>query len=370
MRTLTARRTNVRRSVVRRPADSRGSHEQRCSYRRRAAVRDVRWSSAEAPCSPWTTATGFSTDADVVVVDGRIAAIGVAAEAPPDAYEIDARGGIVMPGMIDSHRHMWQTAMRAYGADWTLTQYFVWYYLEHGRRFRPVDVRVGNAISAWEAHRGRGDHDRRLVPRPADRRACRGGGRRTAVESPAGSCWPTATSRPAPWEWTALPEVRRFLTDLRDAGDDRLGVQLAFDVTGDPTFPEQPAFEVARELGLPVTTHAGVWGATNDTGIQQMHDHGFATQDTVYVHAASSEHGLLPTDRRHRRLDLGVDGVRAERRSGLPAHLAGASARHRRRRCPTTPASGGAAICSRRCAPPWERIGPASTWRPMPRATR
>jgi len=32
--------------------------------------------------------------------------------------------------MIDTHRHMWQTAMRGYGADWTLTQYFVWYYLE------------------------------------------------------------------------------------------------------------------------------------------------------------------------------------------------------------------------------------------------
>ena len=35
-----------------------------------------------------------------------------------------------------------------------------------------------------------------------------------------------------------------------------LGFQLAFDVTGDPEFPERAAFEVARELGLPVTTHA------------------------------------------------------------------------------------------------------------------
>ena len=42
-----------------------------------------------------------------------------------------------MPGMVDTHRHMWQTAMRGYGADWTLTQYFVWYYLEWGKSFRP-----------------------------------------------------------------------------------------------------------------------------------------------------------------------------------------------------------------------------------------
>ena len=67
----------------------------------------------------------------------------------------------------------------------------------------------------------------------------------------------------------------------------KLGVQLAFDVLGDPGFPERPAFELARELGLPVTTHAGVWGATNDDGIRLMHENGFATPDTVYVHAAT-----------------------------------------------------------------------------------
>ena len=36
-----------------------------------------------------------------------------------------------------------------------------------------------------------------------------------------------------------------------------------------------------------MTTHAGVWGATNDDGIRLMHENGFATPDTVYVHAAT-----------------------------------------------------------------------------------
>jgi cytosine/adenosine deaminase-related metal-dependent hydrolase len=58
-------------------------------------------------------------------------------------------------------------------------------------------------------------------------------------------------------------------------------------VTGDPAFPEKAAFEAARELGLPVTTHAGVWGATNDDGIRLMHEHGFMGEDTIYVHAAT-----------------------------------------------------------------------------------
>jgi cytosine/adenosine deaminase-related metal-dependent hydrolase len=56
-----------------------------------------------------------------------------------------------MPGMIDTHRHMWQTAMRGYGADWTLTQYFVWYYLEHGKKFRPEDIAAGNRLAAIES---------------------------------------------------------------------------------------------------------------------------------------------------------------------------------------------------------------------------
>jgi cytosine/adenosine deaminase-related metal-dependent hydrolase len=68
-----------------------------------------------------------------------------------------------------------------------------------------------------------------------------------------------------------------------------LGFQMAFDVTGDPEFPEQEAFKVARELGAPVTTHAGVWGATNDDGIRLMHEHGFMTPESIYVHAATLE---------------------------------------------------------------------------------
>ena len=74
-----------------------------------------------------------------------------------------------------------------------------------------------------------------------------------------------------------------------------MGVQMAFDVTGDPAFPEKAAFEVARDLGIPVTTHAGVWGATNDDGIRLMHDNGFMTPETIYVHSAS-----LSADSYHR----------------------------------------------------------------------
>ena len=223
-------------------------------------------------------------DADVLVTGDRIAAVGPRLQAPDGALEIDASGGIVMPGMIDTHRHMWQTAMRAYGADWTLTQYFVWNYLEHGRKFRSEDIYAGNLVSAWEALEAgvttSVDWSHNLhTPDHAE----------AAIDAlravPGRFVLAYGNIQAGPWEWTADPAFRSFFS--RHPASDMLGFQLAFDVTGDPSFPEKAAFEAARELGLPVTTHAGVWGATNDDGIRLMHENGFMTPENVYVHAAT-----------------------------------------------------------------------------------
>ena len=224
------------------------------------------------------------TDGDVLIVDNQIAAVGRALDGPEGTQEIDATGGIVMPGMIDTHRHMWQTAMRAYGADWTLTQYFVWYYLEHGKTFRPEDIYAGNLTSAWESLEAGvtttvdWSHGLQSVDHAE-----------AAVDAlravPGRFVLAYGNIQAGPWEWTADPAVKAFLTRMRD--DSAIGLQLAFDVTGDPAFPERAAFEVARELGLGVTTHAGVWGATNDDGIRLMHENGFMTPQNIYVHAAT-----------------------------------------------------------------------------------
>ncbi len=52
---------------------------------------------------------------------------------------------------------------------------------------------------------------------------------------------------------------------------------------------------MARDLNVPVTTHAGVWKVTTDEGIRLMHDSGFMTDRSIYVHAAT-----LSTDSYHR----------------------------------------------------------------------
>lgn len=44
---------------------------------------------------------------DVLVTDGRIAAVGVVRD-DATARVIDATGKVVLPGFVDTHRHLWQ----------------------------------------------------------------------------------------------------------------------------------------------------------------------------------------------------------------------------------------------------------------------
>ena len=226
------------------------------------------------------------TDTDVLVSGERIAAVGPRLEVPAGTAEINASGGIVMPGMVDTHRHMWRTAMRGYGADWTLTQYFVYYYLNWGKIFRPQDVYAGDLLSAiesidagvttavdWSHGLRTTDH----AEAAAD----------ALEEVPGRFVLAYGNIFQGSWEWTTTKEFRDFYTRRFDGKGDMRGFQIAFDIPGDEAFQEKAAFEVARELGVAVTTHAGVWKVTSDVGIGQMYEHGFMRPGTIYVHAAS-----------------------------------------------------------------------------------
>jgi cytosine/adenosine deaminase-related metal-dependent hydrolase len=226
------------------------------------------------------------TGGDVLVLDHRIAQIGQHLTVPDNAVEIDATDGILMPGMVDTHRHMWQTALRGYGADWTLTNYFQFYYLNWGKIFRPEDIYAGNLLSAIEAIDAgvttSVDWSHGLQTTTHAEAAV------DALEAvPGRFVLAYGNLLGAPWEWSRTPEFADFIKRRIDGRGDMLRMQMAFDVPGDPSFPEKAAFEAARDFNLPVTTHAGVWGATNDNGIRLMYENGFMTPSNIYVHAAT-----------------------------------------------------------------------------------
>jgi 5-methylthioadenosine/S-adenosylhomocysteine deaminase len=54
---------------------------------------------------------GTLRDADVHVRDGRVVDVGIGLRAP-GAEPVDASRMIVMPGLVDSHFHMWSTVGR------------------------------------------------------------------------------------------------------------------------------------------------------------------------------------------------------------------------------------------------------------------
>ena len=87
---------------------------------------------------------------DVLIEGARIAAVGQSLAAD-NAQVVDAREMIVMPGFIDSHRHMWEGAIRNLIPDANLRDYLTVILGKYGPAYRPDDVYIGDLVSALSA---------------------------------------------------------------------------------------------------------------------------------------------------------------------------------------------------------------------------
>lgn len=95
---------------------------------------------------------GNFANADVLIENGKIAEIGSNLEVGADCEVVDAKGMIVIPGFVDTHRHVWEAVIRNAGADWTLPTYLNHLYFGGlGGTLRPQDVYIGNLLGALEA---------------------------------------------------------------------------------------------------------------------------------------------------------------------------------------------------------------------------
>jgi len=84
---------------------------------------------------------GDLPEADVHVVDGEIVDVGVGLHKPGVA-EIDAHGMIVMPGLVDTHWHLWNSSLRALvrGDD-------------PGHGYFPITLQIGPLFSPEDSYR-------------------------------------------------------------------------------------------------------------------------------------------------------------------------------------------------------------------------
>jgi cytosine/adenosine deaminase-related metal-dependent hydrolase len=92
---------------------------------------------------------GNFTRADVLIEGSKIAAVGPNLEAN-GADVIDASNMIVMPGFIDTHRHLWEGILRNIGTDIPLEgekSYLAFVLNTLAPAYRPQDVYVGNKVS-------------------------------------------------------------------------------------------------------------------------------------------------------------------------------------------------------------------------------
>jgi 5-methylthioadenosine/S-adenosylhomocysteine deaminase len=94
-------------------------------------------------------ALGDIPDGDVHVRNGEILAVGKDLKTP-GAMVIDARRRIVLPGLIDTHWHMWTTFLRCMAGDTAEDGYFPMTTV-YGQAMNPEDMYHGTRLAAAEA---------------------------------------------------------------------------------------------------------------------------------------------------------------------------------------------------------------------------
>ena len=188
---------------------------------------------------------------DVLIDGSRIAAVGPNLTAP-NAQVIDASHAIVMPGLVDTHRHMWEGSLRGILPDGLLSDYTRDITGAARAAFRPEDAHAGDLVSALGAinagvttvldwsHIGNS---------PEHTDAAIAG----LKESGLRSVYAFGGGTPGPKN--QFPQdIRRLRKQYFSSSDQLLTLAMA-------TAPDLASWAVARDVGAPITMHVNGAGA-------------------------------------------------------------------------------------------------------------
>jgi 5-methylthioadenosine/S-adenosylhomocysteine deaminase len=225
---------------------------------------------------------------DIYVQDGKIVSVGRHLPAVPGATEIDARRMIAMPGLIDTHWHMWNTLARNMAGEDAKHGYFPMQ-IAFGDVMTPADSAQGVRLSLAEAINSgittvhNWSHNL-LSPAHADAEFM------VQTEMGVRGRFSYGFSRNTP-AGAALPldDVARFKTQWFSHPGEHL-MTLGMATRGTQVGPLDIAIKewaFARNLGIPITTHSGIYPHKSGD-IKALGDAGLLGKDVQVIHATNS----------------------------------------------------------------------------------
>ena len=224
---------------------------------------------------------GDLLDADVHVRGGRIVAVGRSL-IPEGAEIIDGRDMIVLPGLVETHWHIWTTLLRSLSGDAAKRGYFPTSRTV-GSFYRAADMRVSARLALAEAINSGITfvHDwchNVHAPDYAEQslRALRESGIRARFSYGT----PTGHPNEQPIDHADFRRLHTEWNRYSEAG--RLTLGLAWRGVGSEAARQDHA--VARELGLPVSVHVNNYKA-NAGGIAAIAAAGLLGPEVQLIHA-------------------------------------------------------------------------------------
>lgn len=230
---------------------------------------------------------GYMDHADILIVDTKIEEIALNIRAD-DADIIDGTNMLAMPGFIDSHRHTWQSLLRASAVDWTIDQYLMGVRGIMGGHYSAEDIYVANWLGAldcldagittlldWSHNNNSPAHADGAIQGLKD-----AGIRAVFAYGDSNEGWVPVSALPMNYA-----DVRRVRKQYFSSDDQLITMAIA---SRGPQFSELnltvEELHLARELELFVTMHVGDGSWGKGYAVKKLHDIGLLDDKFTFVH--------------------------------------------------------------------------------------
>ena len=227
--------------------------------------------------------------ADVLVEGKKISAVKPNISAP-NAQVIDASKCVVMPGFVDTHRHMWEGFLRNSLPDGSLLDYINLIQKKFGANYIPEDAYIANLLSTlgcidvgvttvldWSHIQNSPEHTDAAI--------------KGLQESGVRSVFAYGYPQTASGNWKDAPKQKYpgDIARLRKqyfSSDDQLTTLFLASPGGAPQDVVN-IWKAARDVGAPITIHVGVGEFGKSAFLEKVHAIEPLRSDTTYVHACT-----------------------------------------------------------------------------------